>query len=203
MSLVSIADCAARGITLPTDPITAQGVIDGRESWLSRRIGPLVGARTEKFYVGVGASTGRLGLRRFTDSVAVVDGGGTVNVNHYRLVANGSEIVRTYTAASPYWTGPYVEPTYTPNDEDEVREAIFALISLALDLPTTMESEQIGSYSYRRGGAPGTASPAAQRGIIVSGLLPKHDSNVTLHSARSVEADDPVINRRERDEVIA
>lgn len=198
MSEISLEDCRARGIGLPADDGAAQDIIDGEEAWLARRIGALVGARTERFFVGIGITIGKLGLRRYTDAVSLTDGGAVVNTATYRLIDLGSAVIHLYTSPNRIWTGPYVEATYTPNDEDEVRRVLFNLVALSAQPPSVFESEQIGSYSYRRGGASSaTLTPAAQRAAWVSELLPKHDPLLTLYSARRTNASDPVINRRE------
>lgn len=202
MSLVSVSEARARGIPLPVDDAALQDVIDEQEAWLARRIGPLTGARTEKFYVGIGVTQGRLGLRRYTDAVTVVDAGATVDPTHYRLVDRGSSVILTYTATSWWWFGPYVEVTYTPNDLDEVRYAVFQLTSLAALLPTPFESETVGSYSYSRGR--GVVAPGARRGAIASSVLPRRDGLVILPVGRGADpgapytsVGDPLINRRE------
>jgi hypothetical protein len=202
MSLVSVSEARLRRIPLPVDDGAAQDIIDEEEAWLARRIGPLTGARTERFYVGVGVTQGRLGLRRFTDAVSVVDAGATVDPAHYRIVDHGASIILTYNAASWWWFGPYVEVTYTPSDEDEVLGAIYALIALASVPPSPYESEQIGSYSYSRGR--GIAAPRARRGALASAIVPKRDQFVILAIGRGSDAGapftqvgDPLINRRE------
>lgn len=198
MSEISLEDCRARGIGLPADDGAAQDIIDGEEAWLARRIGILVGERTERFYVGLGVVTGKLGLARYTDAVVLNDAGEQVDTTRYRLIDRGSAVIHTYTVPSRLWSGPYVEAVYTPNDEDEVRRVLFNLVALQAQPPSVYESEQIGSYSYRRSGASTpTLTPAAQRAAWVSELLPKHDANLTLRSARGLSASDPVINRAE------
>lgn len=199
MSTVTLAEARARGITLPTDDAVAQDIIDEQESWLARRIGPLEGGRTETFYVGVGRTRDKLSLRRYTDSAVVTDGGATVSTDLYRLVDNGSAIVRTYAAGSRWWTGPYVTATYTPSDLVDVRRVIFQLLALAGETGTPdtgYESETIGDYSYSRGAG---GNLAASKAALVSSLLPKRDPLVSLASvSRRVDlSTDPVINRPE------
>jgi len=76
--MITLVEARDRGIELPADDVVAQDIIDEQEAWLARRIGPLEGPRTETFYVGVAATYGKLGLRRYTDLVTIVDGGYTV-----------------------------------------------------------------------------------------------------------------------------
>lgn len=195
MSQITVAQARARGIALPSDSAAAQAVIDEQEAWLARRIGQLVGSRTERFYVGPDETRGKLGLARYTDSVTITDGGSALATDQYRLVDRGSSVVKVYEAASRWWTGPYVLVTYTPNDETLVESVLYDLVALAAQPATPYESEQIGSYSYRRG--TGTASIAGQRAALISQLLPKHDATLTLRGPRRLASIDPVINRAE------
>jgi hypothetical protein len=206
MSLVSIEDARARGIPLPADDDAAQGVIDGVEAWLARRIGQLTGERTETFYVGtyLSSSEGKLGLARYTDAVELTDGalvaGAAVPTASFRLVDRGASVTRTAYATTGYWSGPYVTATYEPNDETLVVEAVYSLLRIKVSetVVTGLKSETIGAYSYEVGG--GAASPAAARAAIVSGILPIRDQLTTLVAAsRNLRLGDPVINRAEAD----
>lgn len=196
MSLIVLADARARGIDLPSDDGAAQDIIDEQEAWLARRIGPLTGSRTERFYTGLAASHGKLGLRRYTDSVAVTDGGSLVATGNYRLVDDGSAIHHSYQAASQWWSGPYVDAEYEPNDLIEVKRVLYGLLALAAQPPGVYQSERIGDYSYTKS-LPGGETVASQRAALVSSLLPKRDSATTLYSARPLGYGDPVINRAE------
>lgn len=198
--MISIAEARARGIALPSDDLVAQDMIDEQEAWLARRIGPLEGPRTETFYTGVSGTYGKLGLRRYTDSVVLVDGATTVNTGHYRLVDNGSAVQRRYESPTLWWTGPYVTATYTPNDEDEVRKVLFQLVEIQVDphANTPYNSEQIGAYSYSKGGgAAGVIGIEGQRVALADSILPERDPALTLSVSRGVRYGDPVINRAE------
>jgi len=83
--VITLSEARARAIPLPLDDGVAQDIIDEQEAWLARRIGPLEGSRTETFHVGLGATGGKVGLRRPTSSVAVVDGGATLATDRTRL----------------------------------------------------------------------------------------------------------------------
>lgn len=199
--MITIAEARARGIALPSDDAVAQNIIDETEAWLARRIGPLDGERTETFYVGVSAAHGKLSLRRYTDSVDVTDGGSAVAAGHYRLVDNGSAIHLKYAAPSQWWTGPYVEVTYTPNDEDEVRRVLFMLLAMAVDehADGPYQSETIGDYSYTKGSASSLAG-SGTRGALADSILPKRDAATTLHSvSRPLHRGDQIINLPELD----
>lgn len=195
MSVVTPGECRDRGIPLPADDLVAQDIIDEQEAWLARRIGTLVGARTETFRVGLGGTSAKLGLARPTDSVSVVDGSVTLATDRTRLVDHGASLILADVEISPWWNGPYVGVTYTPSDELEVRKAIFDLVGLAAAPLEKHTSEQIGAYSYSGGGAQGLA---AARGVIVSSLLPKRDALTMITAvSRRLRAGDPVINRAE------
>lgn len=200
MSLIILADARVRVASLPADDDAAQDIIDEQEAWLARRIGLLQGERTETFYVGLGEVRGKLGLARYTSSVTVTDGGTAVDASLIRLIDRGSAVIRTYDSPSRYWTGPYVLVTYTPNDLTEVKRVLYDLIGLSSEPLTPYESEQIGSYSYRRGGSAMGTSSAATRAALVSSLLPKHDQALTLVGPRRLGAGDPVINRPESED---
>ena len=196
MSLVTLEECRARpGIQLPADDGVAQDIIDEQEAWLARRIGTLVGDRTETFRVGLGGTSAKLGLARPTDSVTVVDGTVTLDASRTALVDHGASLIIADVELTPWWNGPYVRVTYEPSDELEVRKALFDLIALAGSPIEKHKSEQIGAYSYSGGGVQGLT---AARGVIVSSLLPKRDPLAVLTAvSRRVRAGDPVINRAE------
>lgn len=194
--MLTIAEVRARGVELPSDVDAAQAVIDEQEAWLERKIGPLDGERTETFYVGLGGTWGKLALSRYTDEVAVVDGGSVVDPAILALVDRGSAITRIYPAT--WWTGPYVTVTYTPNDEDEVRRALYGLVSLEAQPAGALESETIGAYAYSRGAA--TVAKPATRAALASAILPTRDPALTLKAvSRRLVYEDPVINRAEPD----
>jgi len=193
--ILVLADARARGINLPADDGVAQDILDEQEAWLAQRIGPLTGSRTERFYVGLSFTREGLGLRRYTDAVTLTDGGSAVDAAYFRLVANGSAVVRTHDAPTQWWTGPYVDATYTPNDEAAVRGVLYGLVGLAVDPETPYDSETVGDYSYSRGSA--GKSPAARKAVLAASLEPKRDPALTLLTRRRLVADDPVINRPE------
>lgn len=193
--MITLGEARARNVSLPADDVVAQDIIDEQEAWLAARIGPLEGSRTETFFVGIPGTYGKLGLRRRTDTVVVTDNGGTIAADRFRIIDNGSSIELKVTAAIyPWWIGPYVTATYTPNDEDQVRSALFALCALAVEPVGSLISEAMGSYSYTRASA---GSPAQARAIIVSSLKPRRDSLGILALQRPFTYPDALINRRE------
>jgi hypothetical protein len=197
--VITLSEARARDIQLPLDDGVAQDIIDEQEAWLARRIGLLEGERTETFYVGVSATPGKLALARYTDSVEVTDGGTAVDAAHFRLVDNGSAIVRTYVSPRRWWMGPYVEATYEPNDGTEVRRVLFLLLGFAVDehADSPYDSERIGDYAYSKGGASGRATEGS-RAALADSLLPKRDPATSIVAAsRRLRAYDPVINRPE------
>lgn len=195
MTLPTLEEYRGRGIALPADDLVAQDIVDGEEAWLARRLqGDLEGGRTETFHVGYGRSAGKLSLRRFTDAVTLVDAGTNVATDQYRLVDSGSAVERLE-PNQPWWTGPYVAATYEPNDEAEIRRALFDLVALAATPVERYTSEQIGAYSYSGGGA---GSRVASRAVIVASLIPRRDPLVSLVAvSRRLQIEDPVINRAE------
>jgi hypothetical protein len=194
-TVLVLADARARGVSLPADDDVAQDILDEVEAWLAARIGPLTGSRTETFYVGVAVTDGRLALRRTTDSVTLTDAGAVVSTNDYRLMPLSADIIRRYAAPSRLWMGPYVEATYTPNDEARIRGALYDLVAVAAAPAGPYVSEQMGAYSYNRGSV---TSALASKAAIADALLPKRDQFIVIHAvSRQLVADDPLINRAE------
>lgn len=148
-SLVSLADAQARA----GESVT-QEMIDGVESWLVGEIGPLIGERTETFYLSERrnlAIVDGLWLSRRTDAVALINDGTALTLDtDYRLI-NGLLVQHVSTGASWLQT---IVATYTPNDEDVVVEAIYDLLTFR-GLPSNLQSVRIGAYSetFATGGA--------------------------------------------------
>lgn len=190
--VINLADARVRGIELPPDDDVAQDILDGVEARAARKLGALTGERTEQFYVGLEAY-GKLALPRYTDAVTVTDNSVAVDSDHYRLVDNGSAIFRTATAPSRFWNGPYVRVTYTPNDEDELREVLYDLAALRAQPASRFNSERLGDYSYSR-----NRTNDGQEAALLASLVPKRDSLVgLLLPPRRLVGGDPVINRAE------
>lgn len=197
--ILDLTEARNRGLDLPADDTAAQHILDETEAWLARKIGPLTGERTETFYAGVYTQSGALALKRYTDAVEVTDGGSEIDADQVRLVANGSVVTHTYQAPSAHWHGPYVGVTYTPNDELEVRSALYELVELDLS-PEAGEitGETLGSYSYQRGAGFAQVPKGHKKAAIVSALLPKRPPLTTITAvSRPVTPDDPRINAPE------
>jgi len=196
--VITLFEARARGISaLPVDDTAAQQILDEQEAWLARRIGPLEDERTETFYVGLRVTHGKLGLARYTAEVELTDGGTAVDEADFRLIDNGSAVIQTFTRTRRWWKGPYVTATYEPNDDDEVRRALFDLVALAAAPVGPYNSESIGDYSYSHG-LPGTQTDAQIRAALVSSLLPKRDAALTISAvSRRLGYGDPVVNRTE------
>lgn len=185
--MITVAEARARGLALPSDDDAAQDVIDEQEAWLAARIGPLVGERTETFWVGLGVSDGKLSLTRRTDSVAVVDGGSPVDAAQIRLIDDGAAFRLRYPYGWRAWTGPFVEVTYTPNDELLVQRALYELLALAAPGAIgPFASETMGDYSYSRNTATGSSIGSAAKGAIVASILPRRPQLMTVHYATPV-----------------
>lgn len=135
------------------------------ERWLASRIGPLKGPITvERLNPDGGA---RVWLKRppADGTLSVTLGGDPVTAE--LLVTSTTELVRVDGEA---WAGRLVV-TFTPDDEDAVREALIKLLRLELGA-TGMQSETISgsSYSYTRGDG---QSERSARDAIVLDLLPQ------------------------------
>lgn len=141
MSLVLLADAQARA----GESVT-QDMIDGTEDWLAAEIGPLVGERTETFFLSQRRNlhlVDGLWLSRRTDSVDVTSDGDDLTLDtDYRLI-NGILIEQVPTGAA--W-GDTIVATYTPTDETQVTEVIYQLLSYAT-IPTNLQSIRVGAYS--------------------------------------------------------
>lgn len=196
--MITLEQARARVPTLPSDDAVATAIIAEEEAWLARRIGPLEGERTETFYVGTGGTSAKLALRRYTSSVVVTDGSAELDTGLVRLIDDGSAIERLDTSSGvPWsWVGPYVSVTYTPNDADEVRSALYKLLTIAVDPHANGPylSEDLGDYGYDKGEVSSTNHAKA---VVVASLLPKRDPLYVLAISRPIGSSDPVINRAE------
>lgn len=194
-SVTSIAEVRSIVATGLSDELL-QSVIDREEAALARVIGPLIGERTQTFYVGerplyvdvltdtsavwfLSERMGGLTLQRPTDEVAVTDNGTLLDDDDVRLLRSGTRVER----ASGGWTGPIVEAEYTPNDELEIKRVVIALVGLALVDPG-MTSETLGDYQYSR-------SPVEATGRALIRSLQTHQPQGTMR-VRSSSDDDRV-----------
>lgn len=189
MSLIQLADARKRVPSLPSDAAAAQSIIDEQEAWLARRLGgPLVGERTETFWIGgtyrfrPERGSGKLSLSRFTDEVTVEDNGSTVDVGDVRLIDRGSAIILGASATSRWWTGPYVAVTYEPNDTTEVKRVLYQLIAWEADPPTVLQGERIGSYSYTQATSLTGIKPQYARAALIGDIAPRRDPLTSIVS---------------------
>jgi hypothetical protein len=171
--VLSLEDARAAGIGGELGDEALQDAIDEEEAWLARRVGPLVGERTQRFALtGLPPGGSELRLLRPTDEVEVtLDAVALTTVElrpDQRTIARLPEGTR-YTHA--------VEVTYTPNDELEVRRALKLLVGIRLGEVSSggLQGEQMGSYSYQRGAGTGTRS----RGSIVRDLTGRGQPGTT------------------------
>lgn len=192
MGLLSVDELKAL-VSTSLDDEALQGVIDREEAYLARRIGPLVGERTQRFmFYATGTP---LRLQRPTDAASVdtVDPPGTPLTG--TSVINGGWWVWRPTLDWPYPgrrdASLYV--TYTPNDEDEVTRVLIELcrMSVAPSSAVTagLKSETIGQYQYATDGGnanrQGTTGPT--RGGLVRSL--RGPSYPTTTRVRSLHTD--------------
>lgn len=168
MSLVQLPDAQARA----GDSVT-QEMIDGVEAELAAEIGPLVGERTETFYLEnlfrVWDIDG-VYLSRRTNSVVVrTDGVLLTNNTDYRLI--GGYILDLIDTG---WYGDLLTVTYTPTDETLIKEVVYDLLTYR-SLPSNLQSVRIGQYSetYFPSGSP-------VWGAAVSKVLPNAGMGLTI-----------------------
>lgn len=142
MSLVSLSDANAR----VGDAIT-QDNIDEVEDQLSRLIGPLIGERTETFFLPDRRDKGivdGLYLSRYTDSVSLTHDGNTLTSGTDFRLLNQYLVERNPTSTTS-WLEDMVA-TYTPNDEEVARSIIFDWLTYR-QTPAGIQSVRIGAYS--------------------------------------------------------
>ncbi len=163
MSLVTLSEAQSR----VGDAIT-QDQIDEAEEQLARLIGPLVGERTETFFLDERNNfrlIDGLYLSRYTDAVILThDADLLIAGTDYRLL-NGYVIDRISTSGTA-WTQT-MTATYSPSDEEAVRSAVFDWLSYA-QTPAGVQSIRIGAYSetyFPEGTSSRTADP------VIGGFL--------------------------------
>jgi hypothetical protein len=167
-SLVSLAEGQAR----VGDSVT-QEMIDGIEAELASEIGPLIGERTETFYLERlrwPSDIDGVYLSRRTDAVTVeTDGTLLVDETDYRLMAGYIlDLIDTG------WQGDEMAVTYTPTDVVLVKEVIYDLLTYR-SIPANMQSVRIGQYSETY--FPGTSSPVW--GAAVAKVMPAAGMGLT------------------------
>lgn len=129
---------------------TLQSIIDREEKWLARKIGPLTGERVARYDV----SRGPLRLPRTTDAVEVAG----VDPSLVTLYPDGRTV-----GISP-WPYLAVEVTFTPDDEEEVRQAVIDLCRITLTTsPYSSESSDGHTYSRAYGSVDGYREAVAAR----------------------------------------
>lgn len=146
MSLASLEDARARVATDLGDP-ELQLIIDAEEAELAARIGPLTGEIEQSYSFELADQIDSLYLARPADPTTLVleDPTGTaIAGGDLRLSWHNRRIQR----AIGLFVGPALA-TYTPTDGAAVRRAIVDLVRIATTDPT-VDSETIGSYTYRR-----------------------------------------------------
>ena len=134
---------------LPDDSL--ERIITREESWLTRRIGPLVGTFTQSIWVAPVDADTPLHLLRPTGTATVVDGGLSIDPTNIRLLGRGTIIEKAlgfWMATTERQLGP-VAVTYAPNDTDEVKRVLINLVQLTM-ADTGLQKEQIGQYSYEK-----------------------------------------------------
>jgi len=185
VSLVSISEVRALVKSRLTD-VDLQTVIDREEAWLTGKVGPLTGERTDTYTPGLGDTP--LFLRRRAESVVLTDAGRTLAASEFLFTPSTGMIRRVWTPDlqdNPPWRQLYlgwqgvVSATYTPADEADVKRAVIELVRLAVG-ETGYDSETIGDYSYTRGASSGRLSRA---GLARSILVRRPAYSMRIHSA--------------------
>jgi hypothetical protein len=179
MSLVDLEDAQARAGEITQDQV------DEVEEWLASLIGPLVGSRTETFYLSEARNPrwmiDGLFLSRKTDAVILTTnsiGEDAVSLTagtDYRLI-NNLLIERIKTGEA--WLD-VASATYTPNDEEAVRSVIYDLLTYR-QTPAGTQSIRIGMYSetyFPEGNSTTSADPVL--GALLRRVLPAAGMGLT------------------------
>lgn len=155
MSLVDLEDAQSR----VGDGITQDQLDEVEEFWTSQ-FGPLVGSRTETFFLSEARhprwTIDGLYLSRYANAVIVYnDEDLLTSGTDYRFL-NG--VLIEHIAAGASWLDT-MHVTYTPNDEELVRSVIYDTLTYQ-QTPTGTQSIRIGAYSetYFPAGSGGTTS---------------------------------------------
>lgn len=147
MSLVTLSEAQARSGASVT-----QDMIDEVEETLTHLIGPLVGSRTETYYLSRARdprwAIDGLYTRRYTSAVILTStntGESPVSLTAGTdyLLLNDHVIERLPTGAA--W-GDTLAAVYEPNDEERVRSVIFDWL-IYRQTPIGLQSIRIGAYS--------------------------------------------------------
>ncbi len=148
MSLVSLSDAQERSGTAIT-----QDMIDEVEEGWKAVIGPLVGERTETFFLSRRRQSFRsvvgLYLSRRTDAVTLThtypDASPTTLTSNTDFRLFSHYLIEREPAGFP-WSSGIIEATYEPNDEEILRGVIFDSLTYS-QTPVGLQSIRIGAYS--------------------------------------------------------
>jgi hypothetical protein len=146
MSLVSLEDVRAR-VATDLDDLELQQIIDAEEAELAERIGALTGEIEQTYAFDLADTVEAIYLARpaTAGTLTIEDPTGTeLAPADVRLTWGGQRVER----AIGIFGGPVVA-RYTPADEHRVRRWVVELVRIATTDPT-VDSETIGSYTYRR-----------------------------------------------------
>lgn len=184
MSLVSLSDANNR-----VGESVTQDNIDEVEEELAQLIGPLVGERTETFFLSQRRNwriVDGLYLRRYANSAVIVHNEDTLTSGtDYRLIDH--HLVERNPDSETSWTED-MTATYTPNDEERVRSVIFDWLTYR-QTPTGTQSIRIGAYSetYFPAGEQEASDPVVAgflRRILPSAGLGAYAEPFRYHSVR-------------------
>lgn len=177
MSLVDLEDAQARS----GDSIT-QDQVDEVEEGLAALIGPLVGSRTETFYLSEARhprwQIDGLFLSRKANSVILTNGADAELLTagtDYRFLNN---VLIERIPAGEAWLD-VMNATYEPNDEETVRSVIYDLLTYR-QTPAGIQSIRIGAYSetyFPEGNNTSSADPVL--GSMMRRVLPAAGMGLT------------------------
>jgi hypothetical protein len=146
MSLVTLGFVRAR-VQTDLGDAELQAIIDAEEAELEQRIGPLTGELEAVYTFGLEDRVDAIYLARPAEpgTLAIEDPTGTpLAAGDIRVTWGGRRVER----AIGLFGGP-VTARYTLADEAAVRRYVVELVRIATTDPT-VDSETIGSYTYRR-----------------------------------------------------
>jgi hypothetical protein len=175
------AKAAKVGASLSDEAL--QAAIDEEEAWLARRIGPLLGERTQRFPLAyLRPLVSEVRLRRPTDEVVVRQADVELEEASFTLRQSGWRLALL--PEGTRFTGA-LEVDYTPTDELEVRRALKELLGLTVTAQAAqgMQSERMGSYSYDRGIAAAKLTASTRKSIVASLLEPPEAGSMRVRSS--------------------
>ena len=185
MSVLGMSEARAAGLGEDLSDDALQDAIDEEEAWLARRIGPLLGLRTQRFSLAyLRPTTSEVHLARPTildSSFAPTIDGTLLEAEGYEL-RPGGWVLALLPEGTRY--GGILEVASVPSDENEVRRALKELLGLQLGKvgASGISMEQMGTYMYQR--APAGASARARASVVASLREPRGATSMRVLPSR-------------------